>query len=911
MASSSAATPDTMVTIKVNLEGQNKRLKMPLRDLGASTLPDKLRKELQIPSTDEVLFERYSDSAAKFVTLDPNQPSVYKQLYRAAKAKLKLRIKATIMPKEPTSAHQATVEDEIPGTDSESRSSPVVETPSTAGTSQLNTQSPGPRKIVSLPVAHTPAVPPKTLVQSVAELERAMEDLAKGPIPSVVQIQRGIEDLMVSRSKRQAAFSELHTSRPTPRTDFEQSYEKAHAAETEIPVCRGVEGRRDFFAGLPEVKITPSPTKAGKSTENLRVVNTSFNQLPIMEMGLKHCPYAQANNKYTVFCNSCSSPISNCHYHCGVCDDGDFDLCTDCTGRGVTCDDDTHWMIKRTIENGKVSSSTTETLPPKIVPTYNNSKTTLIETEEEEQVDDDASRTCNCCIQEYPEENFVTCTVCDDYDLCMGCHVELQHGHDPKHAFAPAVEDASLDPLAYALLQPGRNAGHHAICDGCDKYVYGVRHKCLDCPDWDYCATCIVNAKFIHPGHRFVPIYEPLGDVHESLQAQSNRVKHHGIYCDGPLCNSPTSNNNNSYIVGDRYKCAVCHDTDFCAACEASPSNQHNKTHPLIKFKTMIRNVSVTTMGDHVDGQRMKVMGDRLARNASKATETMQARSANAATQVQTVADLQPTESVKTEETKPEVKSEITPEVKPEEVKPVEVKEVKPSPSIVASPAPVEELKALFVRDTVADGTTLPSNHVFEQTWFLHNNGNQAWPAGCSVKFVGGDNMCAVDPEHPASVHELVSAAESTVCYTEVAPGQEAAFTVLMRTPSRPGQVISYWRLTSPNGIKFGHRLWCDVKVSKPEQSEDKPKAEVKQEEQSKMVFPTLEKESPAASIHESAPADVEEETEADEFEDFLDEDEQDLDDETEDGFLTDEEYDILDASDEEYLMEQSKGSKK
>jgi len=298
-------------------------------------------------------------------------------------------------------------------------------------------------------------------------------------------------------------------------------------------------------------------------------------------------------------------------------------------------------------------------------------------------------------------------------------------------------------------------------------------------------------------------------------------------------------------------------------------------------------------------------MGDRLARHhASKATETTHARSANAATQVQTVADLQPTESVKVEEVKPET-------VKPE---PIEVKEIKREPVAVAAPAKSEELIAHFVRDTVTDGTILPPSHVFEQTWFLRNGGSQAWPAGCSVKFVGGDNMCAVDPEHPASVHELVSAAESTVCYTEVAPGQEASFTVLMRTPSRPGKVISYWRLTGPTGLKFGHRLWCDVDVSQPIEQSDDSKTEVKQEEQSKMVFPKLEKESPASSVHESAPAttsNIKEESEADEFEDFLEEDEQDLDDETEDGFLTDEEYDILDASDEEYLNEQSKGSKK
>ena len=42
MASSSATDPDTLVTLKVNIEGSNRRFKLPLRDLGANTLPDKV-----------------------------------------------------------------------------------------------------------------------------------------------------------------------------------------------------------------------------------------------------------------------------------------------------------------------------------------------------------------------------------------------------------------------------------------------------------------------------------------------------------------------------------------------------------------------------------------------------------------------------------------------------------------------------------------------------------------------------------------------------------------------------------------------------------------------------------------------------------------------------------------------------
>jgi len=293
----------------------------------------------------------------------------------------------------------------------------------------------------------------------------------------------------------------------------------------------------------------------------------------------------------------------------------------------------------------------------------------------------------------------------------------------------------------------------------------------------------------------------------------------------------------------------------------------------------------------------MPVMGDRRGRTTHKATETTPSQSSNAATQVQTVADLQPTEPVKAEE----FEAEKVPEVKTEEANELPAAAVK------------EELVAHFVRDLVADGTVLPPNKVFEQTWYLRNGGKTSWPAGCTVKFVGGDNMCAVDPEHPASVHELVAAAESTSCYTEVAPGQEAGFTVLMRTPARAGNFISYWRLTGPDGDKFGHRLWCDVNV-KETTPVVKEQPEETETEGSQMIFPKLEKESPASSIHEETQvAEPELETEVaeaeEEFEEFNGEILEDS--ETDDGFMTDEEYDILDASDEEYLAEQGKASKK
>jgi len=833
MASTSATNPDTLVVLKINIDGSNRKFKLPLRDLGASSLPDKLRFLLNIPPSSQAIFERYSDSAAAFVVLDPENTSVYKQLYRAAKAKLKLRIKVTVIDKEPVLPKPATVEDEEPTPVStivqESHSLVSVSTPTTPAD-------------VTATVMEVPAgESKKTTPLSVGELQGRFEELLiNNPRLSTSTASYG-------RSFTSQLHRDFAAALPTPvpaKTNC--------CTGTELPVSHGATARDLWFAEL-----------SARSNERETAVRNNTGA-PLPSAGV-----------FSVYCNNCSNLIPSEHFHCSTCDNGDYDLCQRCVKDGVLCGGEDHWMIKRFLSSGKVINSTTETLAPKAA----ESKVTLVQPREEEVVGE--TRTCNSCICEYAEALFVTCTSCDDYDLCLPCHRRAKHGHHPKHAFVPVAETADIDPIAKALLNPGRNAEHNAICDGCDKYIYGVRNKCLDCPDWDFCSSCIINASLIHPRHRFVPIYEPLSENPTSARTYHSQTRHHGIYCDGPLC---SQGNSQHYIKGDRYKCAVCHDTDYCAGCEASPSNPHNKTHPLIKFKTAVRNVSVTTLGDRVDGTQLPIMGDR--RINSKSIGTTPEQPTNVATRVQTVADLKPTELSKAEPvSKP--KPEETPVVK-EEAPAVPVK---------------KDLVAHFVRDAIADGTVLPASCVFEQTWYLRNGGSTAWPAGCTVKFVGGDNMCAVDPEHPASVHELVSAAESTTCYAEVAPGQEYGFTVLMRTPARAGNFISYWRLTGPDGNKFGHRLWCDVNVKESTPVKEEPKEtveEVKHEiksETSQMVFPKLDKESPTASIHEPSAAAPFEGVSEDEFDEFEDEP---LDDESEDGFMTDEEYDILDA--EEYL---------
>jgi next-to-BRCA1 protein 1 len=388
--------------------------------------------------------------------------------------------------------------------------------------------------------------------------------------------------------------------------------------------------------------------------------------------------------------------------------------------------------------------------------------------------------------------------------------------------------------------------------------------------------------------------------------------RHHGIYCDGPLC---TGKSTGHAILGDRYKCAVCHDTDFCANCEASPLNHHNQTHPLIKFKTPVQNVSVSTVGEKVNGQRMPVMGDRYeGRTRSTATETVpSAPSINAATQVQTVAETPPAMATACPVPRPSPKPEGTAGVMP------------------------TTLDAHYVCDLVADGTPLPAQHVFHQTWTLINVGKTAWPKGSGLKFVGGDNMLNVDPAHPSRLADLEKSLGSNVLTEEVPPLGRHRFTVTLRTPAQEGKCISYWRMTSPSGEKFGHKLWCDVDVSpaavapdtvapdtvaqesvakdtvstdvqvvpsptvedEVEEAHEQPEAE-----SSKMIFPTLEKESPLSPVHDAPAAPSQVETTEGEAEDEADDEELEsltmYSESDGDSFNTDDEYDILDASDEE-----------
>ncbi|KAI0838666.1 hypothetical protein F5Y06DRAFT_41266 [Hypoxylon sp. FL0890] len=918
MASSSTATPDTLITLKVNFDGVTRRFKLPLRELVVSTLEDKLRSFLQIPVGTTAAFERYSDSASSYVLLHPTNVPAYKQLYRAAKAKQKLKLRVTTQTKsepeleESKAPKPVTIEDEP-----EAESKEIVE-PAARAPSPIATPAEAVLAETTAPILDT--IP-------VSDIHSNLPDFIKlwrsHGMPRI-HLRRDTEgkevvDLVNPTSTSTSAAEPLvvlesNEGMSSTRCPFSQSSSRlSRMSEVAELIREARKGEATLPLSNPQTVTETQFSKAVAVAPKAEEEEAKCDEI----LTVPNCP----KRPFTVCCNSCDRSVPDAHFHCSTCDDGDFDLCQDCVNQGITCYGEGHWLIKRTIKDGQINYSSTTSVPPKNSRPQTKKETSTpsmsLPIRSAESINWASTwgtsyndRTCNCCVQDFPGEDFLHCTTCEDYDLCKTCFAKDKHGHHPGHGFTPAVKGTVFDHSVSSRLSPGRNVAHNAICDGCDKYVRGIRHKCLDCPDWDYCSECVQNADFIHPGHRFVTMYEPLTD--RTIRSSAAWATHYGICCDGPLC--APSRGSSKYIVGVRYKCAVCHDTDFCANCEASPSNTHNKTHPLIKFKTPVRHVSVTTTGEHEDGQRLPTMGDRVRQSSStRVSKASSTHEGIAATPVQTVVDVQPSEQQPS---------------KPKESIPIEINKVGVVNPEAATPVEKQsnpaDLVAVFQHDRIADGTILPPNFTFEQVWVLRNEGTVSWPAGCSVKFVGGDYMGAVDPTHPAGIHELVSASESTVCYNALNPGQEFPFTVLMRTPDREGKVISYWRLTTPDGAKFGHKLWCDVTVQAP------PKAVVEEpsskgEEvgsaepatkmaESQMIIPKLDHESPSASMHENARSEGEVETETDtlaqsaqEEDDFEDCGEDDEWAESDEGFMTDEEYDILDASDEEYLSEQHK----
>lgn len=338
-----------------------------------------LRSFLPIPANTNIMIERYSDSAAAYVMLEPSNMAVYKQLYRAAKAKSRLKFRVSALPDN----DEKTMSPEV-------KPVPVAAIP----------------KIESFNTNPPPPAPPAPTVP------KASTKLTAAPAPA-----QKAEAAQASREAQAAPLATASSSKtPTPRAFDRNLLQEAgimtqdYRNDLDHRFRKFMKTRDDLANRSSELisqpfAATPDPPKPSDSTS------------PV-------CPEsAPTKATFAVCCNCCEKNIPDTHYHCSICNDGDFDLCPSCHEQENTCYSDHHWLIKRTVSNGQIINSTTETISPKLKA---KSEPPTEPTKPSDDLDELVNATANVSIQEAAFSNaFPPANVCwpvsSDLRTCNQC----------------------------------------------------------------------------------------------------------------------------------------------------------------------------------------------------------------------------------------------------------------------------------------------------------------------------------------------------------------------------------------------------------------------------------------------------------------------------------------------------------
>ncbi|RDX86718.1 Protein NBR1-like protein [Mucuna pruriens] len=112
------------------------------------------------------------------------------------------------------------------------------------------------------------------------------------------------------------------------------------------------------------------------------------------------------------------------------------------------------------------------------------------------------------------------------------------------------------------------------------------------------------------------------------------------------------------------------------------------------------------------------------------------------------------------------------------------------------------KLDSRFILDVnVIDGTMMAPSTAFTKIWRMRNNGTLVWPRGTQLVWIGGDKF---SDSHSVDLEVLEGG---------VPVENELDIAVDFTAPQLPGRYISYWRMATSSGHKFGQRVWVLIQV--------------------------------------------------------------------------------------------------
>lgn len=329
-------------------------------------------------------------------------------------------------------------------------------------------------------------------------------------------------------------------------------------------------------------------------------------------------------------------------YRCENCDDAD--LCTSCLGN----------IERATIQHAAWHTEQRMDKPVRFVP-YTKEPQTPTPSAAPLAVH---AANCDACDKTIVGTRH-KCTVCFDFDLCDVCYdaraQPLNHKaeHEMLHLERPqrivthlvgAGRGPVTRPVATSSTSTATpNTLHNAWCDVCSERIRGVRHKCLDCPDFDLCDACVRSDHF-DGNHQFCRLVEPGQVVVRDISEPPVRARgrpHTNVQTippsipappappvvppaqqaprparPGPPSHSAACDMCSSRIRGVRYKCTACPDYDVCESCfrvseEVHPGHSFAKVYQ--QGDIIVRKSSQTGFRHHArcDVCQKQIMGVR------------------------------------------------------------------------------------------------------------------------------------------------------------------------------------------------------------------------------------------------------------------------------------------------------------